>query len=152
MCSRGGLSGPNHTGKREDVDPRRTTVLQSVRARFHRGAGGIDIVDQQDRLSLDFGGSPQGERALNIPVPGPTREAALTWRISVPAQGIRYDGKTSYARHRPRQVKRLIVSPPDQAARTAERGRQHPPTARVRRRRGISKRRRHLHIASDPRV
>ena len=80
--------GPNHTGKREDVDPRRTALLQSVRARFHRGAGGIDIVDQQDRLSHDFGASAQGERALYVPVPGPTREAALTWRIAEQAQGI----------------------------------------------------------------
>ena len=72
---------PNHTGKREDVVPCRTTLLQKVRARFHRNAGDIDIVDQQDRLSPGFGESTQGERALNVPVPGPTREVALTWRI-----------------------------------------------------------------------
>ena len=66
-----------------------------VRARFHRSAGDIDIINQQDRLSPGFGGSTQGERALNVPVPGPTREVALTWRISVPAQSIGYDEKTS---------------------------------------------------------
>ena len=70
-------------------------LLQSVRARFHRSAGDIDIVDQQDRLFPGFGESTQGERALNVPVPGPTREVALTWRISVPAQSIGYDEKTS---------------------------------------------------------
>ena len=82
--------GPNHTGKREDVDPRRTALLQSVRERFHRGAGGIDIVDQQDRLSHDFGASAQGERAPGLITPGNGNRIEVRWFKCM--QGAELDG------------------------------------------------------------
>lgn len=114
----GQITANDNAGEGQHLHPLDAAPQQRPRRRLHRGAGGIDIIDQHHATPLEPARQVRMRRegALHIAQASIAREPDLLARVPAPLHQMRIDRQFQLPPQFLRQQQRLVVTPQPQAA------------------------------------